>query len=703
MRRLAIMLLFSASAFAQQTVPLQLRRIFNITTGPPTGCIDNRSSSVAQMNYHSFIATGTGTWSVQMQYSDTACTGPWTSYGSLGLVDQATTNGIGIGQDGKDNYHLFLSFVITGSGVSLDYSGTKNFYLSTAGSGSGVISVFGRTGNVVAQTGDYTASQVTNAFVTNLNNQLGAIANTSTDISTPTAPASGHTTSYSKGGTMCAVSSFSVETCMGANTALSNLVSVSINTALLFQSAKDIGSTTAPPRYIYLYGDGTFSSTSLKLTATLAAGHNNTWNVPDVTSDSFVGLAATQTLTNKTLTTPTIASFVNATHTHLDAAGGGVLTEGAIGFTDVTTGNSTTSQHGFLPKLSGDATQAFCGNGVFAATCGGSGGITGLYSATDFLLTRVSASVVAINATASVTTPVPGRVGRTVYTFTGQATGTISGTNSSGPAFMCFGNDGTLILAHNLALTFTGSGLTVLPATSNCPSTSTPLWTFTITNNTIDTITETMDKRAFFSTKPSPTPGSFLTVTQGDVDVIGFDTTTLTNPSASKLPTWTGSTVTGDCVKQDSSGNLLDTGLACGGFQDSSGTVTITGNSSDQTLFTTTVPGGSIASGKCLVIKYNVTAPAVSTVFKIFYGATSGTIATLNNASGMGSATLCNNVGSTGNQNLQIDTYATAVPAVASPTNAATSMAIDSTTSQTLKLTANSASGTITGNSWIVR
>jgi len=38
----------------------------------------------------------------------------------------------------------------------------------------------------------------------------------------------------------------------------------------------------------------------------------------------------TQTLTNKTLTTPTIASFVNATHDHTTSAGGGALSTSAI-------------------------------------------------------------------------------------------------------------------------------------------------------------------------------------------------------------------------------------------------------------------------------------------------------------------------------------------------------------------------------------
>jgi hypothetical protein len=40
---------------------------------------------------------------------------------------------------------------------------------------------------------------------------------------------------------------------------------------------------------------------------------------------SVVGTSDTQTLTNKTLTTPTIASFANATHDHSTDAGGGPL------------------------------------------------------------------------------------------------------------------------------------------------------------------------------------------------------------------------------------------------------------------------------------------------------------------------------------------------------------------------------------------
>jgi hypothetical protein len=45
---------------------------------------------------------------------------------------------------------------------------------------------------------------------------------------------------------------------------------------------------------------------------------------------AVVGTTDTQTLTNKTLTTPSIASFANATHGHTATASGGTLTAGAI-------------------------------------------------------------------------------------------------------------------------------------------------------------------------------------------------------------------------------------------------------------------------------------------------------------------------------------------------------------------------------------
>ena len=58
-------------------------------------------------------------------------------------------------------------------------------------------------------------------------------------------------------------------------------------------------------------------------------------------SGEIVGTASTQTLTNKTLTTPTIGSFTNATHNHQNAAGGGQIISGENGRVRVS-GNDAT-------------------------------------------------------------------------------------------------------------------------------------------------------------------------------------------------------------------------------------------------------------------------------------------------------------------------------------------------------------------------
>lgn len=76
-------------------------------------------------------------------------------------------------------------------------------------------------------------------------------------------------------------------------------------------------------------------------------------------SDKAVGKTATQTLTNKTLTTPTIGDFTNAGHTHANAANGGQLTDAALS-------SAVSASKGGTGQSSLTANNVILGNGTSA-------------------------------------------------------------------------------------------------------------------------------------------------------------------------------------------------------------------------------------------------------------------------------------------------------------------------------------------------
>jgi hypothetical protein len=120
---------FTARAQAVPT-PLQVTRVYGITS--PLQVIDNRSI-LAQNNYFGFTATGTGTWSAQIQWSDTSASGPWTVFGTGDTITNASSPAIGVGY----GFHKWISFAITGSGVVITYSAEKDFFVGSSGGGGG--------------------------------------------------------------------------------------------------------------------------------------------------------------------------------------------------------------------------------------------------------------------------------------------------------------------------------------------------------------------------------------------------------------------------------------------------------------------------------------------------------------------------------------------------------------------------------------
>lgn len=153
------------------------------------------------------------------------------------------------------------------------------------------------------------------------------------------------------------------------------------------------------------------------------------YKLSEVTStDKAVGKTATQTLTNKTLTTPTIASLANATHTHQNAAGGGTLDAAAIAAGTMATARLGSGSASSSTFLRGDNTWA---------SPTGTGDVVGPSSATDNAIARfdnttgklIQNSTVTIGDAGVITSAITTGNG---LTMTGATTGNLISLTPSG-------------------------------------------------------------------------------------------------------------------------------------------------------------------------------------------------------------------------------------------------------------------------------
>jgi hypothetical protein len=429
------------------------------------------------------------------------------------------------------------------------------------GGGGAVTSVFGRTGAVLSQTGDYSFGQIsgsvgssqlpgaggdvsgtlTAATVTGL--QTRAVANT--------APANGQALVWNSGASAWQPGTVSGSGAVGSVFGRTGAVTAQSGDYSFGQISGTIGSSQFPAAGGDLSGNLTaatvvgIQSRAVSNTAP-ANGQTLVWNS---------GVSAWQ---------PGTISGGGAVNSVFGRTGSVTAQTGDYGFGQI----SGTVASGQLPGAGGDlggtltaaTVEAIQGQPVSttlpsngqalvwnssagawqAANVSGSGGVTMTYQLQDLAAVLTSSTVLTIGAGCGPTSPCNVRFGYEVYSITNSATATISGTGI-GTAYIYIGNSGTLMVGHNLTVACS-AGCTQQSGITSFPPNVLPIYIWTATNGTWDT-TGGHDQRAFLSSKTlaggsgiivTEAPGqSSLAVDNGVIPTYLMNSATLNFPSIS--------------------------------------------------------------------------------------------------------------------------------------------------------------------------
>jgi hypothetical protein len=151
---------------------------------------------------------------------------------------------------------------------------------------------------------------------------------------------------------------------------------------------------------------------------------------------------------------------------------------------------------------------------------GGGAGASMASQLGDFAVTRSSATVLAMGANCSASTPCTVRFGSQVYSFATGATVSISA--GSGLAYIYVSSAGALTVGHNVTANCTGcaaqSGVTAFPADAI------PLFTWSATSGTWDA-TGGADQRALLSSKSLVASAGITTAESSGKTVVSVDST----------------------------------------------------------------------------------------------------------------------------------------------------------------------------------
>jgi hypothetical protein len=427
------------------------------------------------------------------------------------------------------------------------------------GGGGAVSSVFGRTGAVIAQAGDYSFGEISGTVGSSqLPGAGGDVSGTLTAATVTgiqsravasTAPANGQALVWNSGASTWQPGTVSGSGVVGSVFGRSGAVTAQAGDYNFGQISGTIGSSQFPAAG----GD-----VSGNLTAAIVTGIQNraVANTAPVNGQTLVwnssasawqpatvsGSGAVNSVFGRTGTVTSQAGDYTFSQISGTVASGQLPSAGGDLSGTLTTATVKAIQGQALSTTFPSNGQALVWNSAASAwqpsNISGSGGVGMAYQLGDLAVVRASSTALSIGAGCTATSPCNVRFGYQVYSITNSAIATIGGS-ATGTAYVYVNGSGTLMVGHNLTVACS-AGCTQQAGITSFPPNVLPVYTWTATSGTWDS-TGGRDQRAFLNAKTlaggqgivvTEAPGqSTLAVDTGVIPTYLMNSATLNFPS----------------------------------------------------------------------------------------------------------------------------------------------------------------------------